>query len=79
MPHIAVKWYKGRTEEEKQELANALLETAVKVTGRGAEHFSITIEDIEKEDWTNEVYEPDIAGKEDKLYIRPGYGPLAGK
>ncbi len=79
MPHIAVKWYKGRSEEEKQEFANALLETAVKVTGRGAEHFSITIEDIEREDWTAAVYEPDIERKEDKLYIRPGYGSLCDK
>ncbi len=79
MPHIAVKWYKGRSEEEKQEFANAILETAVKVTGRDAVHFSVTIEDFEKEEWTEKVYNPDIAGKEDKLYIRPGYGSLADK
>lgn len=77
MPHIAVKWYKGRSEEEKKAFAEAILKTAVSVTGRGAEHFSVTIEDYEPENWIEEVYNPEIAGKEDKLYIRPGYGSLA--
>ena len=79
MPHIVVKMYKGRTEEQKNELAKALLETAVKVTGRGAEHFSVAIEDYEPENWTDEVYDKEIAGKQDTLYVKPGYGSLAEK
>ena len=77
MPHIVVKMYKGRTEEQKSELAKALLETAVKVTGRGAEHFSVAVEDYDPEVWTEEVYDKEIVGKKDTLYVKPGYGSLA--
>lgn len=77
MPHISLKWLSGRSEEEKMKMAEALLETAVRVSGRGKEHFSVTVEDIEQKDWDETVYIPDIVKKEDKLYIRPGYGSLA--
>ncbi|MBE7012028.1 MAG: 4-oxalocrotonate tautomerase [Ruminococcaceae bacterium] len=77
MPHIVVKMYKGRTEEQKSELAKALVETAVKVTGRGAEHFSVAVEDYDPEVWTNEVYDKEIVAKQDTLYVKPGYGKLA--
>lgn len=79
MPHIVVKMYKGRTDEQKNELAKALMETAVKVTGRGAEHFSVAIEDYEPEIWTDEVYDKEIVAKQDTLYVKPGYGSLAEK
>ena len=62
MPHIVVKMYKGRNEEQKSELAKALVETAVKVTGRGAEHFSVAVEDYDPEIWTEEVYDKEIVG-----------------
>lgn len=77
MPHIVVKMYKGRTEEQKSELAKALVETAVRVTGRGAEHFSVAVEDYEPEMWTDEVYDKEIVAKQDTLYVKPGYGKLA--
>ena len=79
MPHISVKWYKGRSEEEKKAFAEAILKTAVKETGRGAEHFSVTIEDYDPAEWEEKVYDPEIAGKEDKLYVSPGYGSLVKK
>ncbi len=77
MPHIVVKMYKGRTNEQKSELAKALVETAVKVTGRGAEHFSVAVEDYDPEIWTEEVYDKEIVEKIDTVYVKPGYGSLA--
>ena len=77
MPHIVVKWYKGRTEEEKAEFAKKIVEEAVRITGRGAEHFSVAIEDYEPSEWIETVYKPEIMDKEDTVYVKPGYGPLA--
>ncbi len=77
MPHIVVKMYQGRTDEQKEELSKALLETAVKVTGRSEEHFSVAIEDYAPENWEKDVYEPEIVGKRETLYVKPGYGSLA--
>ncbi|MBQ2891011.1 MAG: tautomerase family protein [Clostridia bacterium] len=79
MPHIVVKWYKGRTEEEKKEFAQKILEEATRITGRGAEHFSVAIEDYEPSEWMETVYKPEIMDKEETLYIKPGYGPLSEK
>jgi len=37
---------------------------------------SVGIEDVEPADWDEQVYKPDILGKPDTLYKRPGYNPL---
>lgn len=79
MPHIVVKWMSGRSEEQKMELAKALLAKAVEITGRGAEHFSVSVEDYDPIEWDEKVYEPEIAGKQETLCIKPGYGSLAGE
>jgi 4-oxalocrotonate tautomerase len=38
--------------------------------------ISVGIEDIDANAWTEKVYTPDIIGKADTLYEKPGYGPL---
>jgi 4-oxalocrotonate tautomerase len=37
---------------------------------------SVGIEDVASDDWTETVYKPDIIGKSDTLYKKPGYNPL---
>ena len=37
---------------------------------------SVSIEDVEPDDWVEKVYKPDIIGEPDKLYKKPGYNPL---
>jgi 4-oxalocrotonate tautomerase len=37
---------------------------------------SVAIEDIEPQDWVEQVYRPDILGHPDKLFKKPGYDPL---
>ena len=41
----------------------------------GEESVSVGFEEIESKDWT-EVYKPDILGKPDTIYKKPGYNPL---
>jgi 4-oxalocrotonate tautomerase len=36
----------------------------------------VTIEDIEPNDWVEQVYKPDIIRMSDTLYRKPGYNPL---
>lgn len=77
MPHIIVKMYSGRSEEQKQKLAEAVTKAVMASTGNGEEAVSVSIEDVAPSDWTEKVYKPDIENGSGKLYKRPGYGPLA--
>jgi len=79
MPHVIVKMYSGRTEEQKKKLAEAVAKTVMASTGNGEESVSVSVEDIAPSDWMGRVYKPDIENGPGKLYKRPGYGPLASK
>lgn len=43
---------------------------------QGEESVSVAIEDVEPREWTEKVYKPDILGKPDMIYKKPGYDPL---
>jgi len=73
MPHFQIKLLEGKTEEQKQKLAEEVVSVAQKVLGYRKESYSVTIEDFSWEEWRNEVYPKDIAGKKDVLYKEPGY------
>ena len=42
----------------------------------GEESVSVAIEEIDPKDWTEQVYKPDILGRPDRIYKKPGYDPL---
>lgn len=73
MPHIAIKMMPGRNDAQKQKLAEALVRTTMEVIGATEDLLSVTIEDIPGPDWDAKVFAPDIAGKKDKLFKKPGY------
>ncbi|RKF23315.1 4-oxalocrotonate tautomerase [Altericroceibacterium spongiae] len=77
MPHVTVKMYAGRSNAEKQELSDRISEAVRDVLGYGPESISVGIEDVSPSDWMEKVYATDIRPKEDTLFKRPGYGPLA--
>ena len=79
MPHVIVKMYSGRTEEQKKKLAEEVAKAVMARAGNGEESISVSVEDIAPSDWTDKVYKPDIENGPGKLYKRPGYGPLASK
>ncbi len=39
----------------------------------GEESVSVAFEEVKSRDWAEKVYRPDIQGKWDKLYKKPGY------
>ncbi len=73
MPHIIVKLVKGKTEEQKRILAEALTTAGMSAIGFEENSFSVAIEDIELKDWAEKVYQPEIMERIDKLYKQPGY------
>jgi 4-oxalocrotonate tautomerase len=77
MPHVNVRLYAGRSEEEKTRLAEAIGEALARTLGSSDRSISVAIEDIDPDHWMAEVYDPEIAGKADRLYKKPGYGPAA--
>jgi 4-oxalocrotonate tautomerase len=76
MPHVIVKMYSGRSKEQKQALADALATAVMQVLGSAEESVSVAIEDVSAARWGEDVYEPDIVGRADTLFKKPGYGSL---
>lgn len=76
MPHVVVKLWPGRSEQQKIRLAEEIVKDVVAITKCGEESVSVAIEEIKPEDWAEKVYKPDILNNPEKLYKRPGYNPL---
>jgi 4-oxalocrotonate tautomerase len=76
MPHIIVKLWPGKTEQQKQQLADVITQDVMRVLKYGEESVSVGFEEVAPEHWTKEVYRPDIEQKWDRIYKKPGYGPL---
>ncbi len=73
MPHVIVKLYPGRSEQQKIRLAEQIVKDVVTVIKCGEESISVAIEEIKPEDWAEKVYKPDILNPPGKLYKKPGY------
>jgi len=76
MPHVIVKLLSGRSEDQKSELANAIVENVTSIARCEVDAVSVAFEEVSSEDWTEKVYRPVILGHPDRLYKKPGYGPL---
>jgi len=72
MPHVLVKLYSGRSEQQKAALAAALSAAVVSTLKLDEKSVSVAIEDVDPENWTQDVYKPDIANNP-KIYKKPGY------
>ena len=73
MPHVIVKLWPGKSEQQKRRLAQAITKDVVDVLDYGDESVSVAFEEIDAADWAEKVYQPDIVGKRDLLYKKPGY------
>ena len=70
MPHIAIKMYPGRSEELKKEIAVKTRDFLAREMGMEEKFFSVSVEDIEKDQWQEEVV--DKIAKED-LYVESNF------
>ena len=73
MPHVIVKLWPGKSEQQKTRLADKIAKDVMDVLNYGEESVSVGFEEISSEDWKEKVYKPDITDKWDKLYKKPGY------
>jgi 4-oxalocrotonate tautomerase len=76
MPHVIVKLYPGRSEQQKTLLVEAIVKDVVAIVKCEEKSVSVAIEEIKPEVWAEEVYRPDILDKQEKLYKKPGYNPF---
>ena len=79
MPHIIVKLYAGRSEQQKKELTEKIVESIISTTEYKETAVSVAIEEFEPHDWTEKVYKPDILDKQETLSKKPGYNPFSPK
>ncbi|HET8610352.1 MAG TPA: tautomerase family protein [Burkholderiales bacterium] len=73
MPHVIVKLWPGKSEQQKKRLADAIARDVMRVLNYGEESVSVAMEEVAVRDWAEKVYKPDIVDKPDKLYKKPGY------
>jgi 4-oxalocrotonate tautomerase len=73
MPHVIVKLWPGRSEQEKKQLADAIVKDIVTYAKCDESSVSVAIEEIKPADWAEKVYKPDILTPRGKLYRKPGY------
>ncbi len=76
MPHVIVKLWPGRSEQQKQKLADGVTKAVVTSLGYGEDAVSVSLEEVDPADWTEKVYKPDILNGRGRLYKKPGYNPL---
>ena len=73
MPHVIVKLWPGKSDQQKARLAEKIAEDVMDVLNYGEESVSVGFEEIKSQDWNEKVYKPDIQDKWDTLYKKPGY------
>ena len=63
MPHVIVKLWPGKSEQQKQKLADKITQAIGETLHYGEESVSVAMEEIEAEDWAEKVYKPDILAR----------------
>ena len=59
MPHVIVKLWPGKSEQQKTRLAEAITNDVMNVFNYGEESVSVAMEEIKPQDWAEKVYKPD--------------------
>ncbi|MEX6506832.1 tautomerase family protein [Jiella sp. M17.18] len=73
MPHVIVKLWPGKSEDQKRKLADRITRDVMETLGYGADAVSVALEEVSSSDWAAKVFRPDIEAKADTLYKKPGY------
>lgn len=70
MPHVSIKMYPGRSEEVKKDLAEKAKELMMKELNMEEKFISVSVEEIEKEKWDEEVAEKI---KPEELFVKASF------
>jgi 4-oxalocrotonate tautomerase len=77
MPHVIVKLWPGKSEQQKKKLASEITRAVMATLHYGEESVSVAMEEVAAVDWIEKVYKPDILGKRGTIYKEPGYDPVS--
>ncbi len=75
MPHVVVKMYKGRTQEQKEAMTEAVSKALIDTISCSDDHISVAIEEYDREKWEEEVFYKEIEPNLVNLYKKPNYKP----
>jgi 4-oxalocrotonate tautomerase len=73
MPHISVKLRPGRSEVQKQALADTLARVAAECLDVPFDRLSVAVHEVDPSDWKASVYDVEIGPNLDQLYKKPAY------
>ena len=73
MPHVIVTLWSGKSELQKNRLAEAITKNVMDILHYGETSVSVVTEEVEPQNWVEKVYKPYIKGNLDGLYKKPGY------
>ena len=71
MPHVEIKCFSGRTDEQKTRCAEKIAEDIAEILGCDTSSVSVAIKDVPQEDWKEKVWDADIVPDEKYLYKKP--------
>jgi 4-oxalocrotonate tautomerase len=73
MPHVIVKLWPGKSEQQKTRLAEAITRDVMNILHYGEASVSVAMEEIKPNEWLEKVYRPEVKNNLDKLYKKPEY------
>lgn len=73
MPHVEIKCFLGRTEEQKRRCAEKVADDIAAILGCEISSVSVAIKDVDEKDWKEEVWDKNIIADKDYLYKKPEY------
>ena len=73
MPHVDIKCFSGRTEQQKKECAEKIAEVIAETLRCKTSSVSVAIKDVSEDEWKEKVWDVSIVPDEKYLYKKPGY------
>jgi 4-oxalocrotonate tautomerase len=73
MPHVNVKLWPGKSQEQKKRLAKKITQDVMDMFDYGEESVSVAFEEVPAEEWAEKVFRPEIMDKPGSIYKKPGY------
>ena len=73
MPHVDIKCFSGRTEQQKKECAEKIAEVIAETLGCNTSSVSVAIKDVSEDEWKEKVWNVSIVPDDKYLYKKPGY------
>ena len=73
MPHVSIKLFPGKSDEQKKALTKKIVEATKETLEVGEDVISLVFEEVTPDEWEAKVTKVDILPKRDFLYKVPGY------